>query len=116
MPPANAFPMRAEYAPLGHAGKDRQGSAHPRRGAADGGELRQAAGAVAQAPWLSRIEPSRHTADLNVRKYRSVELCGRLYHVAREANFEAKAQGQSGTSVGRRWVVVVAGERSIRSN
>ena len=53
---------------------------------------------------------------LNVRKYRLVEFYGRLYHVAREASFEAKAQGQSRTGVGRRWVVVVAGERSIRSN
>ncbi len=80
------------------------------------GELRQAAGAATQAPWLSRIEPSRHTADLNVRKYRLVEFYGRLYHVAREASFEAKAQGQSRTSVGCRWVVIVAGERSLRSN
>jgi hypothetical protein len=42
--------MRAEYAPLGQAGKDRQGSAHPRRGAAAGGELRQAAEAAGTAP------------------------------------------------------------------
>ena len=53
---------------------------------------------------------------LNVRKYRLVEFYGRLYHIAREASFEAKVQGQSPTGVGRRWVVVVAGERSIRSN
>ena len=45
-----------------------------------------------------------------------VEFCGRLYHVAREASFEAKAQGQSRNGVGGRWVVVVGCERSIRSN
>jgi len=38
--------MRAEYAPFGQAGKARRESTHQGRGAALGGELRQAAGAA----------------------------------------------------------------------
>jgi hypothetical protein len=36
--------------------------------------------------------------------------------ITREAIFEAKASEQSGTAVGGRRVIVVAGERSIRNN
>jgi hypothetical protein len=44
------------------------------------------------------------------------EGMGGLYHVAREASFEAKASGMRSTVVGGRRVVVVAGERRIGGN
>ena len=40
-------------------------------------------------------------------------LVGEYLHVAREANFQAKASNQSRAGFGGSWIVVDAGERSI---